>query len=60
MIKIFKKKVSFQVHFNRKAEGILFGVQNFDGQLEFGNQTVNVTEIGFLLFSIGIIISDIS
>jgi len=58
MVKLFGKKVSLQVHFNKKNEGILFGVQNFNGQLELGNQTVNVTEIGFLLFSIGIIISE--
>jgi hypothetical protein len=60
MKRLFKKKVSVQLHFNKRNEGILFGVQNFDGQLELGNQTVNVTEIGFLLFSIGIIVSDIN
>ncbi len=50
------RNISLQFHFNNKNEGILFGIQNFNGQLEFGNKTVNVTEIGFLLFSIGIII----
>ncbi|WP_207493345.1 hypothetical protein [Aridibaculum aurantiacum] len=59
MIRIFKKKVSVQLHLNKRKEGLLFGVQNFDGQLELCNSTVNVTEIGFLLFSIGIIVSDI-
>jgi hypothetical protein len=58
MLKLFRKKVSLQIHFNKKDEGILFGVQNFNGQLEMGNRTVNVTEIGFLLFSIGILVSD--
>jgi hypothetical protein len=57
MIKKFlRKKVSVQLHLNKRHDGILFGVQNFNGQLEFCNQTVNVTEIGLLLFSIGIII----
>jgi hypothetical protein len=56
MVKQFQKKVSFQFHLNKKNEGILFGIQNFNGQLEYGNETVNVTEIGFLFFSIGIII----
>lgn len=60
MIRIFNKRISLQVHFNKREEGILFGVQNFNGQLEMNNTTVNVTEIGFLLFSIGIILSDIN
>jgi hypothetical protein len=58
MLKFFRKKVSLQIHFNKKNEGILFGVQNFNGQLDMCNRTVNVTEIGFLLFSIGILVSD--
>jgi len=56
MIKLLGKKISIQFHLNRKNEGILFGIQNFNAQLELGNQTVNVTEFGFLLFSIGIIV----
>lgn len=56
-MKLFGKKVSLQFHLTKSAEGILFGVQNFNGQLELGNETVNVTEIGFLLFSVGIIVS---
>jgi hypothetical protein len=55
-MKKLMRKVSLQLHFNNKNEGILFGIQNFNGQLELGNRTVNVTEIGFLLFSIGIIV----
>jgi hypothetical protein len=56
MRRLLCKKVSVQFHFNRKDDGILFGIQNFNAQLELGNERVNVTEIGFLLFSIGIII----
>ena len=56
MRKLFRKKISIQFHINRKNDGILLGIQNFNGQLEVRNQTVNVTEIGFFLFSIGIII----
>lgn len=56
MRRLIGKKVSIQFHFNRKDDGILFGIQNFNAQLELGNERVNVTEIGFLLFSIGIIV----